>query len=214
MKLRDRAGDVCGRLYVTGRGPAIVQNNGRKRVQWVCVCECGNELLVEAGNLNSGHTKSCGCLSEDACAVVGGLHDHGMTGSREFQSWSGAKGRCYNPDSQQYKNYGGRGITMHPDWIDNFQEFYDHIGPCPAGLTLDRMDNNKGYIPGNVRWATSVEQIRNRRVSIVVEYKGRTEHLAVFAEEVGLPYTTVYERVVRQGWSIEKSLTTKIRKRK
>jgi len=214
MRLRDRTGDVVGRLYVLGQGPSITQTNGRKRVQWLCVCECGNETLVEAGNLNSGHTTSCGCLVQDTCARIGSKSEHGKVGTREWSAWQGAKNRVINSNQPSWDRYGGRGISMFAGWLNNFQAFYDYMGPCPEGMTLDRIDNDGDYAPGNVRWATKLEQARNKSNSTFVEFEGERQHLAVFAERLGLPYRLVSERVKRQGWSVYDALTKPLRKGK
>lgn len=111
--------------------------------------------------LRSGHIKSCGCLRVE---VTGNYsRTHGMTGTPEHRSWKHAKERCFNPDDASYENYGGRGITMCQEWAESFEAFYAHIGPKPKGLTLDRIDNERGYEPGNVRWATYSQQSYNRR---------------------------------------------------
>lgn len=208
MKLKDRVGDVVGRLVVHSQAPNIRQANGRQRVRWLCICSCGNEVIVDAGNLNSRHTRSCGCLPEDLCSEIGLRCTHAMSYTKEFSSWRGAKNRCFNHNNKWFSNYGGRGISMYPEWVENFAAFYAHIGPCPEGLTLDRIDNDRGYEPGNVRWATKAEQVRNRRVSVRVEVDGCIGTLAELAEKYKLPYNLVYDRFARQNWTAEKALTT------
>lgn len=155
----DRKGARYGRLIVValepeGRGPA-----GQR--MWRCVCHCGNEIVVSGGALHSGNTKSCGCLHADVAAAGS---KHGMYGSAEYRAWAAAKQRCHNPKDRRYADYGGRGITMCDEWRDDFAAFLKYIGPRPPGHSLDRFpDNDAGYAPGNVRWATSSEQQNNRR---------------------------------------------------
>jgi hypothetical protein len=90
---------------------------------------------------------------------------HGMRYSAEYRSWGAMKWRCLDPKNKDYPRWGGRGVTIHPAWIDSFEEFYRHIGKRPAGASLDRIDNEKGYYPGNVRWASRSEQQRNRTMA-------------------------------------------------
>jgi hypothetical protein len=111
-------------------------------------------------------TRSCGCLKRDLCAerISKIATKHGLIHSAEYGAWVAAKGRCLNPKNRAFKNYGGRGISIAPEWVDDFAAFYSYLGPKPSPAhSLDRINNDRGYEPGNVRWATRVEQNRNRR---------------------------------------------------
>lgn len=119
------------------------------------------------------------------------------------------KVRCSNPKSQAYVRYGARGITVCERW-HSFENFYADMGERPEGMTLDREDNNKGYEPGNCRWATRREQTRNRNITISLSFNGRTQPLAAWAEELGLSYYLLLSRY-KAGWSIERLLTTQSR---
>ena len=134
---------------------------------WFCICKCGRTGIKEASLLLAS-AQSCGCLRIEKLRRLGPLkvtHGQAKQGqlSREYRAWRGVKVRCFNQKHKSFRHYGARGITMAPEWRNDFQAFFDHIGPCPPGLTLDRIDNERGYEPGNVRWATWKEQNNNRR---------------------------------------------------
>lgn len=126
---------------------------------WDCRCDCGGTTSVSTGNLNRGTTKSCGCAVDGSWSKT-----HGMYGTAEYEAWSSAIDRCRNTKNSKYPIYGGRGIRMCDEWQKSFQAFFDELGPRPSpGHSLDRIDGNKGYQPGNCRWATLSEQNSNRR---------------------------------------------------
>lgn len=157
----DLTGQKFGRLNVIERS----ENFGR-RTAWLCRCECGNEVRVRAEHLRGGRVNSCGCIRKEAVAMLKFKHGEARKGecSAEFVAWCAAKARCFNVKSPRYPEWGGRGITMHPEWIDSFQAFLGHVGRRPSPkMTLDRIDNNGNYEPGNVRWASKSQQRINQR---------------------------------------------------
>jgi hypothetical protein len=114
----------------------------------------------------------------------------------EYNAWRGMKNRCYNPKEKWFDNYGGRGITVCPAWINDFSAFFEHIGPRPGpGYTVDRIRVNGNYEPGNVRWATVREQNLNQRRTHMVTVDGITDTLSHTCERFGLPYMAVYQRI-------------------
>jgi hypothetical protein len=148
------------RLVVLARGETV-----NRRTRWLCRCDCGTEIVIRQDHLGNPRYHSCGCFHREAAS--GQNATHRMTGSREYSSWSHAKGRCFNPREKGYDRYGGRGITMWVEWVKNFAAFFAYIGFCPPGCSLDRYPNGAGnYEPGNVRWATPLEQNLNRSVAI------------------------------------------------
>jgi hypothetical protein len=197
--LVDRSGRVYGRLTVVMR----LANNGTHSV-WLCRCECGTSVHVHGDNLQNGHTQSCGCWQRRRAGDAN--RTHGFASGHiavEWNAWSRAKGRCFNQSNPAFDRYGGRGITMCDAWRDDFAQFMRDMGPRPsADHSLDRINNNGDYAPGNCRWATRAEQSRNKRNNI----KTRDgEVLADAARAVGLRPGTALARVKR-GYSIEAAL--------
>ncbi|MAA48822.1 MAG: hypothetical protein CMP83_01530 [Gammaproteobacteria bacterium] len=123
-----------------------------------------------------------------------------------YTSWIHARSRCRNPKNDAYANYGGRGITFAEEW-DSYDQFFADMGERPAGTTLDRIDNTKGYEPGNCRWATRQQQSRNRRGIPLIEFNGKRQCIAAWAEDTGLSPQRISARLKR-GWSVKRTLTT------
>lgn len=144
------AGERFGRLTVQrDRRP------GEKTLD--CICDCGNGTTVLFGNARKGHTTSCGCAWREATTT------HGQTRSRTYIAWQNMIARCYRRSCRQYKDWGGRGITVCARWRASFEAFLADMGPVPDGLTLDRIDNDGNYEPGNCRWADRSTQSANQR---------------------------------------------------
>ena len=158
-KFIDLSGQKFSRLLVLS-----VASRGKK-VKWLCKCSCGNETLVVADQLKSGHTKSCGCLQKEKVKITGLKNKkHGYNGSKELNALSNAIGRCYNKNDSSYEEYGGRGITVCKEWRENTVSFLNDMGTAPSGnFSLDRIDNNLGYSKDNCRWASWRQQNHNKR---------------------------------------------------
>ena len=154
MRAINFTGERFGRLLTTER---VRLGN---RLAYVCTCDCGERICVVGHRLRSGQTKSCGCLKDDVQRAR--LIQHGHYNSPTYKSWSGMIQRCTNQKNLRYRDYGGRGITVCERWR-NFKKFLEDMGERPAGLTLDRIDNDKGYFLDNCKWATYFEQCHNRR---------------------------------------------------
>ena len=162
--MRDLSGQRFGRLVavdcISNTGP-----DGRSRVYWRCVCDCGLSSSVESSSLTRGVTSSCGCARSEALAARSTTHGakRGYRETPEHKAWTHAKGRCLNPKDAKYPIYGGRGIRMCEEWRSDFAAFLAYMGNRPAGKTLDRINVNGHYEPGNCRWATPKEQAANTR---------------------------------------------------
>jgi hypothetical protein len=149
-----------------GRLVAIrpVNKNIWGSIFWLCQCDCSNFHTVSVSNLKNGNIKSCGCIRKEGFRFAHGYATNGRR-NPHYRIWSGIHERCGNPNNKSYKNYGGRGIRVDPRWND-FRNFLADVGERPhPDLSLDRIDNDGHYTPGNVRWATRSEQNKNRRSS-------------------------------------------------
>jgi hypothetical protein len=184
------------------------------RARWLCQCECAKEVEINAYRLQTGHTRSCGCLRIEASVEkLHGVHTrqtaHGLSKTKEYKSWSSMMHRCSNALAHNYSNYGGRGIVVCERWFQ-FENFLADMGERPIRTSLDRIDNDGAYEPGNCQWSTPVTQSGNRRNSryIIVEDKRMT--VAEAARQYGIDRGVVRVRL-GMGWSVKKALSTPVR---
>lgn len=197
--------DLTGQRFTKLVAISISSTGGRTR--WLCRCDCGKEPDVEASNLIRGQVKSCGCHRAE---VSRALHTtHGQRDTPTYRSWANIKARTTNPKCKEYKWYGARGIFMCDEWLNSFEKFFGYIGSPPAAnLTVDRIDNDKGYVPGNVRWATQKTQSNNKSNNLVIVAHGRSQTASEWSDETGILRSTISARI-KNGWSGEEAVSRK-----
>ncbi len=191
-----------GRLVVVDRS-ATYRRPGKTQAVWECVCDCGKRIAVITYLLTKGSTRSCGCLKAEIISS-GTRRTHGKRRARVYSSWSSMMNRCFNEDCDSYPYYGGRGISVCDRWL-RFQSFLDDMGEPGPGMSLDRIDVNKGYEPGNCRWATRSQQMRNQKRTVWILAGGRRQSLPDWAEELGIKRRTLAFRV-KSGWPADRAI--------
>ncbi len=194
-QFEDLTGRKFGRLRVVScAGQAKKCDNYR----WECHCDCGEVVIVKAANLKNRYSRSCGCSQRK----------HMATNTPEYQAWQGMKNRCHNPNDASFSRYGGRGIKVCDQWRNDFKAFLRNVGPRPSRQhSLDRINNDGNYEPGNVRWALADRQARNRSNNVLVTHDGETLTAVEWAERLGIPASTFRKRL-EKGWTHERAVTT------
>ncbi len=195
----DLTGRRFGRLTVIARA----ENSKDGRASWLCICDCGNKCIVVGDKLRRGEKKSCGCMMREWQHMS--HSSHGLSDSKLYRIWRSMRGRCKNPGVLCYKDYGGRGIKVCDEWESSFIAFLAWAVQAgyQDGLTIDRIDVNGDYSPQNCRWATRLEQSRNKRNSRFLEFQGERKTLSEWAEITGIPLNLISGRYTR-GWSAER----------
>lgn len=180
-RITDYAGTRFGRLTAVRRS----SRSNKKRTFWECVCDCGNVKTVDTSHLRGGNVTSCGCRRQ-----------FGVKNFPEYSVWTSMKSRCQNPRYRKFPDYGGRGITICKRWNDSFSAFLADMGPRPSSdHSIDRIDNDGNYEPGNCRWATRSQQAMNRRGKVLYEYNGRSLTMTEWAKELGVPRCSLGNRI-------------------
>lgn len=213
MLVKDIVGNRYGRL-------TVLSINGRSKcghTKWLCLCDCGNTVTVDRCNLISGGTVSCGCYRRENY----GKHNykHGCKNDKLYHVWSSMKKRCYNENDESYSLYGGRGITVCEEWLNDYARFkewaeingYDKDADYMQ-CTLDRIDVNGSYSPENCRWVNQQVQCNNKRNNNCIEYNGEEHTISEWARIQNINYYTLWDRLNKKGWSVEKAFTTPVKK--
>ena len=194
----DLTGQRFGRLLVLG----VDDRNTRKTYFW-CQCDCGKVKSVRSDSLIAGAIRSCGCMKKEQDQInLEANHKHKMSHTRPYEIWQNMKRRCYNEHDARYSRYGGRGITVCDEWKEDFQAFYDWAqkNGYNDSLTIDRIDNNKGYSPENCRWADNKTQCRNRNTNVNIKIGNSTRTLTEWCEIFQLDSAKIFARYGRNGF--------------
>ena len=213
----DLTGREFDRLKVIRYIPASEREGyGKKKDSrvWLCECSCGNTVRLRTQQLTHGKARSCGCYCKDVFRKrIEENRTHGKKNTRLYRIWGDMKDRCFNQSAKDYPRYGGKGVNICEQWVNDFQSFYDWSikNGYSDNLTLDRIDNNGNYEPDNCRWATMKEQCRNRSNTLIIEYKGEKRPLSEWCEILNIDYHSAHWRL-KNGWSVQKSFETPTRK--
>lgn len=205
-KAAELKGQRFGRLVVVDRA----ENTSDGKARWLCRCSCGKECVATTDHLRSGHTQSCGCLNADRTSEAN--KTHGDSGSRLYITWRNMLRRCYYPKDKSFCRYGAKGIKVCEEWHDyeKFKEWATQNG-YSDDLTIDRIDNNKGYYPHNCRFASAKSQANNRGTTLKIEYNGLVKSASEWGEIVGISAKTIRKRL-SNGWSASDALTKPAKK--
>ena len=191
----------------------VVERAGNTKsgeAMWLCECICGKKKILPGSKVRNGEIKSCGCMKTELSGKKN--RKHGMRKTRLYRIWQGMIQRTTNKSNTEYCDYGGRGIEVCTEWRSDFESFrkWSYENGYSDNLTIDRIENEKGYSPENCRWITQKDNCRNKRNNHCLTYKGETKTIAEWAEITGIGKATLRHRIVKMGWSAEKALTTKI----
>lgn len=200
MNSRTAVGQSYERLIVIRRS----ERRHPKKTFWICECSCAPGRTIEtcSSSLRTGHTRSCGCILQEKYAAARSADD-----VRLHRRWCSMRQRCLDKTSKSYSNYGGRGIDIDPRWAASYEVFRDDVGyPQSPDLQLDRIDNNRGYWPDNVRWVSVETQVNNRRVTVLMTLGNLTRPLSEWAKELGISAKMLRSRR-RRGWTDAEALT-------
>jgi len=167
-----------------------------------CKCDCGTLRKVRIKNLKSNQSKSCGCIGGEKTTERNTTH--GKSSTKSWRIWQAMKNRCYNKNTAQYSNYGGRGIAICKEWRESFESFFRDVGDCPEGKSIDRIDNDGNYEPNNVKWSSSKEQCQNKSNNRKI--KGVC--ISEISRSLGGGHALVAKRLAR-GWEEGRAITEK-----
>lgn len=179
--------DLTGNRF--GRWTVIERAAGLKCVKWFCVCDCGSTRIVIGASLKRGISVSCGCFALEVRTK------YPKQQRREYRIWHAARQRCHDSKNRVFESYGGRGIVMCDRWRMSFHNFFADMGPCPEGLTLDRIDNDGPYAPGNCRWTNMTVQQSNKRNTVFATHNGETLTVKEWSRRSGERYRTLLYRL-------------------
>jgi len=200
-KIEIKKGDIYGRLTIIEEIPGSSRKIPRKVL---CRCICGVKKIFVLGELRRGKSTSCGCFQKEN--VRKQQLTHGMKGTEIYESWHSMKQRCLNQNHKSFKDYGGREIKICDRWLNSFENFYKDMGDRPKKMTIDRIDNNGNYCKENCRWATTKEQAKNRRNTVLIKYKGQTMCQSDWGRKTGLGIDVICRRI-KNGYTKEEAVS-------
>lgn len=200
---KDWTGERVGRLLVIKEMP---RPKGQCQQLWHVRCDCGNEkFTVHSASLKSGKSTSCGCYRKELAAYVGPSKYQKSRDNPLYSTWAGMRQRCLNSSLAAWKDYGGRGIRICQRWLDSFEDFVDDMGERPIGCSIDRIDVNGGYEPGNCRWATRKQQAQNKRNTVNFDWNGEQLCLCEICRRENVCYEIV-RASVRKGIPLKEAV--------
>ena len=211
--------DIIGKKFNRLTVLELVGTDKYGNTKFLCECDCGNRKILLGSKVKGGRTKSCGCLHSETAR--NNTKKHLSSHTKLYSVYAQILSRCFCKTNKNYHNYGGRGITVCAEWADKengFDSFYKwaiqngynanaEFGKC----TIDRIDNNGDYEPNNCRWVDIKTQANNKRQNHLITFNGKTQNVTQWATELGFTKSTLFNRI-RKGWSIEKMLTTPVKK--
>lgn len=205
-RIIDLTGKRFGKLTVVKRVESATNGSS----QWLCRCDCGNEIVLPYYTLKRRTRDNCGCIEKPHFNTK-----HGGSNTALYNMWKLMIYRCENPKNNAYKYYGARGLSVCEEWHDFlvFKKWVDDTKP-DGEYTLDRIDNNKGYSPSNCRWASKSTQANNRRSNVQIDYNGETHNLMEWSSILGFDYKRVHNRMYKLGWTFEQAIQTPICEKK
>jgi hypothetical protein len=209
--------DLSGRRfgYLTVISYAGHKNN---RIYFNCKCDCGNQKEIRGSHLKGGLIVSCGCYHKKVTSTISQkVITHGKSQTRLYRVFMDMKTRCYNSKSKDYKNYGGRGITICKEWLQDYTSFEDwalkngYDESAKKGVcTIDRINVNGNYEPSNCRWVSNKEQANNKTTNHYITYNGETKTISQWSSITGISKSVILNRLVRHKWSVKRALTEPI----
>lgn len=210
-RIKYKKGDKIGEcIFIKETQPKTYFREKENKLEYIrkalFKCKCGKEFISQIISVKKKSTKSCGCLHiKETLNMCNNNKTHGQGNHPLYQVWSAMKYRCFNVNSVEYKNYGGRGITVCDRWLDINCFLEDMYPSYIKGLQLDRINVNGNYEPSNCRWITAKQNSNNKRNNRFVSYNGETKTISQWSEKTGIPYMVIFNRLV--NWSVEEALT-------
>jgi hypothetical protein len=190
--------DLTG--FVFNRYTVIERDFSKKSryARWICKCKCGNIRSIPTHSLKSGDAISCGCFRNEKLVERKTHGQSSLNGTPEYRTYFGMKARCYNENTENYPRYGGRGITVCNRWLESFENFFEDMGKKPSlNHSLDRINNDGNYEPGNCRWATKKEQSQNRANNRVLIYGDIKMTFTEWCVELNIKSSTLFNQLKR-----------------